>query len=150
MRLTDTAVELFHRGRRVAAHVRSRQRGRCTTLDEHRPKSHQRYLEWTPGRIVEWARKIGADCARVVEQIMASRPHPEQGFHSCLGIIRLGRRHNDARLEAACRRALHFGTVSYRSIESILDKRLDAQPLETDRPSASPVHENIRGQTYFA
>lgn len=150
VRLTDAAVELFHKGKRVAAHVRSLQRGKFTTLDEHRPKSHQRYLEWTPGRIVEWARKIGPDCARVVEQVMAARPHPEQGFRSCLGIIRLGKRHGDTRLEAACRRVLHFGTPSYRSIESILDKRLDTQSLEVEAKPVSPLHENVRGQTYFA
>jgi transposase len=81
---------------------------------------------------------------------MASRPHPEQGFRSCLGIIRLGKAHGDTRLEAACARALHFGTVSYRSIESILEKRLERQPLEPDLPLSSPAHENVRGQTYFA
>lgn len=150
VRLTGTGVELFDKGKRVAAHVRSHQRGRFTTLDEHRPKSHQRYLEWTPGRIIEWARKTGSECARAVEHVMALRPHPEQGFRSALGIIRLGKRHGDARLEAACRRALHFGTVSYRSIESILEKRLESQPLEVDLPLASPLHENVRGQTYFA
>lgn len=150
VRLSDTGVELFHKGQRVAAHVRSFQRGKFTTLDAHRPKSHQRYLEWTPSRIIEWARKTGPECARAVEEVMASRPHPEQGFRTCLGIIRLGKRHGDERLEAACRRALHFGTVSYRSIESILEKRLETQPLAVDLPPASPLHENVRGQTYFA
>jgi transposase len=150
VRLSDTGVELFHKGQRVAAHVRSFQRGKFTTLDAHRPKSHQRYLEWTPSRIIEWARKTGPECARAVEEVMASRPHPEQGFRTCLGIIRLGKRHGDERLEAACRRALHFGTVSYRSIESILEKRLETQPLAVDLPLASPLHENVRGQTYFA
>jgi transposase len=81
---------------------------------------------------------------------MAARPHPEQGFRSCLGIIRLARVHGEARLEAACQRALHFGTLSYRSIESILDKRLEAQPLQGDLACASPTHENVRGQDYFA
>lgn len=150
VRLSDTSVELFHKASRVAAHPRSFRRGLFTTLDEHRPKSHQRYLQWTPGRMIEWACKIGPKCALVVEHVMASRPHPEQGFRSCLGIIRLGKAHGDARLEAACARALHFGTVSYRSIESILDKRLEAQPLEQDLPLCSPAHENVRGQTYFA
>ena len=150
VRLTDTSVELFHKNNRVAAHARSFRRGLFTTLDEHRPKSHQRYLEWTPGRMVDWARKIGPRCALVVENVMASRPHPEQGFRSCLGILRLGKAHGDARLEAACARALHFGTVSYRSIESILDKRLESQPLDQDLPMSSPAHENVRGQTYFA
>jgi transposase len=149
VRLTDTTVELFHKAKRVAAHRRSFQRGLFTTLEEHRPKSHQRYLEWTPSRIIDWARKIGPQCALVVQHVMAARPHPEQGFRSCLGIIRLAKVHGEARLEAACQRALHFGTLSYRSIESILDKRLEAQPLQGDLPWASPAHENVRGQEYF-
>ena len=90
VRLTEQVVELFHDGKRVAAHPRSRAPGKFTTLDEHRPKSHQRYLEWTPGRMIEWARKIGPQCAKVVEYILDHKPHPEMGFRSCLGIIRLG------------------------------------------------------------
>lgn len=150
VRLTDATVELFHKAKRVAAHQRSFQRGQFTTIEEHRPKSHQRYLQWTPSRIIDWARKIGPQCASVVQNVMAARPHPEQGFRSCLGIIRLARVHGEARLEAACQRALHFGTLSYRSIESILDKRLEAQPLQGDLACASPTHENVRGQDYFA
>jgi transposase len=150
VRLTESTVELFHKAKRVAAHRRSFQRGHFTTLDEHRPKSHQRYLEWTPSRIIDWARKIGPQCALVVQNVMASRPHPEQGFRSCLGIIRLAKAHGEVRLEAACQRALHFGTLSYRSIESILDKRLEAQPLQGDLTGSSPAHENVRGQEYFA
>ena len=91
VRSTATTVEFFHQGKRVAAHVRSYLPGKFTTLEEHRPKSHQRYLEWTPGRLVEWARKTGPQCAQVVEQILKDRPHPEMGFRSCLGIIRLGK-----------------------------------------------------------
>lgn len=150
VRLTDRSVEIFHKAKRVAAHPRSFQRGQFTTVDEHRPKSHQRYLEWTPSRIIDWARKIGPQCALVVQNVMAARPHPEQGFRSCLGIIRLAKAHGEARLEAACQRALHFGTLSYRSIESILDKRLEAQPLQGDLACSSPTHENVRGQDYFA
>ena len=91
VRLTDRTVELFQHGKRVAAHLRSHLSGRFTTLEEHRPKSHQRHLEWTPSRILGWVKTIGPDCARVVEKFMADRPHPEQGFRSALGIIRLGK-----------------------------------------------------------
>ena len=149
VRLTDTTVEFFDKSVRVAAHVRSFQCGKFTTVPEHRPKSHQRYLEWTPGRIIDWAKKIGPNCALAVQQVIASRPHPEQGFRSCLGIIRLAKTHGDPRVEAACLRALHFGAVSYRSIESILAKRLDQQPLESELPLVLPVHDNVRGHTYF-
>ena len=149
VRLTDTTVELFEHAQRVAAHVRSFQKGKFTTLEAHRPKSHQRHLEWTPSRMIEWAGKIGPQCATAVAQVIADRPHPEQGFRSCLGIIRLTKLHGDTRLEAACRRALHFHTVSYRSIQSILANGLDKEPLENELPFQTPVHENLRGQTYF-
>lgn len=149
VRLTDTTLELFQHGKRVAAHARNFQRGKFTTLEEHRAKSHQRYLEWNPSRIIDWASKIGPQCAATVQQVMAARPHPEQGFRSCMGIMRLARVHGDARLEAACKRALHFHTVTYHSIESILKSGLDKQPLEIELPFQTPVHENLRGQTYF-
>jgi transposase len=150
VRLTDHTVELFHHGKRVAAHRRSSLPGRFTTLEEHRPKSHQKYLEWTPSRILDWVKTIGPDCARLVEKIMAERPHPEQGFRSALGIIRLGKAFGNQRLEAACRRALHFGTHSYRSVKSILESKLDTQPLEQELPLPSPTHDNLRGGPYYA
>jgi transposase len=149
VRLTDHTVELFQRGKRVAAHVRSSQRGKFTTVAEHRPKAHQRYLQWTPGRLVEWAQKTGPFCAQVVEQILASRPHPEQGFRSCLGIMRLGKATSAERLEAACERALHFGTCTYVSIKSILENHLEKQPREPELALPSPAHPNLRGHHYY-
>ena len=108
-RLTAHMVELFHEGKRVAVHPRSDQPGKFTTLEEHRPKSHQRYLEWTPSRVVEWASRTGPQCGQVVTQILASKPHPEQGFRSCLRIIRLGKGVGQERLEAACGRGAALG-----------------------------------------
>jgi transposase len=149
VRLTDQTVELFQHGKRVAAHLRSHLPGRFTTLEEHRPKSHQKHLEWTPSRILEWVKTIGPDCVKVVEKIMADRPHPEQGFRSALGIIRLGKAVGHVRLEAACRRALHFGTCSYISLKSILQNNLEGQPLEQELPLPSLTHENLRGGPYY-
>jgi len=150
VRSTAATVEFFHQGKRVAAHVRSYLSGKFTTLEEHRPKSHQRYLEWTPSRLVEWARKTGPQCAQVVGQILKDKPHPEMGFRSCLGIIRLGKGVGPERLEAACARALRYGTCSYQSIKSILENGLDRQPAEPELPLKSPCHENVRGQGYYA
>lgn len=99
--------------------------------------------------MLEWAKTIGPDCAKVVEKIMADRPHPEQGFRSALGVIRLGQAVGHERLAAACRRALHFGTCSYKSLKSILQNNLEAQPVEQDLPLPSPVHENLRGSPYY-
>jgi len=150
VRSTAHTVELFHQGKRVAAHVRSYAAGKFTTLEEHRPKSHQRYLDWTPGRMVEWAAKTGPQCAKVIQHILQNKPHPEMGFRSCLGIIRLGKGVGAPRLEAACARALRFGTCSYRSIKSILENGLDRQPQEPELPLHSPAHDNVRGQVYYA
>ena len=149
VRLTETTVELFHKTKRVAAHVRSFQPGQFTTDEEHRPKAHQKYLQWTPSRLIHWAGKVGPCCVKLVEHIMKSRPHPEMGYRSVMGIMRLGKGVGDARLEAACRRALHFGTCSYRSIQSILEHQLDQQPLEQELPFNSPSHENVRGKDYY-
>jgi transposase len=151
VRLTATTVEAFHRGRRVASHVRGSQPFRFTTDPAHMPASHRAHLEWTPGRILRWARASGPQTAELVEGVLASRPHPEQGFRSCLGILRLGKHYGDQRLEAACGRALALRAFSYRSVESILRTGLDRQPLLALVPPPVPLHphENLRGPGYY-
>jgi len=152
-RRTATTVEILFKGKRVAAHARSYRKGRATTRPEHMPPSHRAHLEWTPSRIVSWAGKTGPCTAKVAEGIMASRRHPEQGYRSCLGVMRLGKKHGEARLEAACERALVIGSPSYKTIKSILDNGLDRQPLlpgtEGEKATAVPAHENIRGPEYY-
>jgi len=149
-RFTTSTVEIFHCGRRVISHLRSFKRYAHSTLPEHMPASHRRHLEWTPGRILNWARKSGPKTAEMVEEIMRSRPHPEQGFRSCLGLMRLGRKYGNERLEAACLRALAIRSLSSRSVNSILQTGLDRQPLPTLTP-APPVrrHDNVRGADYY-
>jgi transposase len=150
VRLSAQVVELFHKGRRVASHRRSPLKGRHSTVAAHMPTAHQRYAEWTPQRLVLWAAKTGAATAQVVETILASRPHPQQGFRSCLGIMRLGKSYGDERLEAACQRALALGACSYKSLESILKHGLDRHPLPP-KPDATAgsSHRNIRGPHYY-
>lgn len=148
-RVTATTVELFFKGRRVASHPRSALPGRHTRLTAHMPEAHKRYLEWTPSRIVRWAEKTGLSTGLLVKQIMERRPHPEQGFRSCLGIIRLGRRYGHERLEAACTRALFMKAYSYKSVESILKNNLDGRELPEESTGPSIIHENIRGKGYY-
>jgi len=150
-RVSAQVVELFHKGTRVASHLRSRLKGRHSTVAAHMPTAHQHYAEWTPQRLIRWAADSGAATARVVEVILASRPHPQQGFRSCLGIMRLGKSSGTERLEAACRRALTIGACSYKSIESILKNGLDRTPLPVSLPAAvAPRHANIRGPEYYS
>ena len=150
IRATAATVEIFHRGVRVASHARSQARHHATTVTEHRPKAHQRYLEWTPSRLVDWAHKIGPATADLFGKIMASKPHPEQGYRSCLGILRLGKQYSPARLEAASHRAITLQACSYQSVKSILKCNLDSLPIETATPPKPPLnHPNIRGSEYF-
>ena len=149
-RLTAQIVEIFHRGKRVASHRRSRRPGRHTTVAAHMPRPHREYAEWTPRRLVAWARKTGPATGALIERILTQRRHPQQGFRSCLGILRLGKRYGDDRLEAACRRALHIGSARYKSIESILRHGLDREPLPEPEPKARPIdHGNVRGPKYY-
>lgn len=150
VRLSADTVEIFHKGTRVASHVRSRLPNKATTLDEHRPKSHQRYLQWTPSRIIEWGRTIGPLTAELLERILASKPHPEQGYRTCLGVIRLGDKYGNSRLEAVAQRAIRHRTYSFHSIESMLKCKLDSLPEIEAEPSPPPIdHPNIRGPKYF-
>jgi len=151
VRITASGVEIFHDGRRVAVHMRSFRKGRFTTDPGHRPKSHQAHLEWSPSRLVRWADKTGPSVADLVQHILDSRPHPEHGYRACLGILRLGKRYGPERLEAACARALHIGGITYRSVKSILEHRLDVEPLEERQTTLDlpQDHPHLRGPDYY-
>ena len=133
-------------------HARRHTPGGYSTDPLHRPKSHQRHLEWTPSRLVHWGQSIGVATGAVVTHILDSKPHPEQGYRACLGLFSLGKRYGDARLEAAAARAQTAGTMTYRSISSMLKHGLDQsapEPVaaETRLPA---IHENLRGAAYYA
>ncbi len=149
VRYTARTIEIFLKGNRAASHVRDDTKGRHTTVREHMPKSHQEYLEWSPSRIISWAGTIGVSAGEVVEVILNSRGYPEQGYRSCLGILRLAKRYSPERLEAACKRAIAIRGYSYRSVESILKNGLDKRELPEQKPQPAIAHENIRGGNYF-
>ena len=151
VRLSPTTVEIFHRGTRVWMHPRSHVPGQHTTVAEHMPKAHRAHLEWSPSRLIHWGASIGPDAETLVQQILESRPHPEQGYRSCLGLFRLAKRYGAERLNAACARAVAAGARSYRHVDAMLKHGLDRQPLLLDAavtPSAG-VHENVRGSAYY-
>ncbi|WP_425572207.1 IS21 family transposase [Pseudonocardia eucalypti] len=150
-RVTEHTVEIFFQGRRVASHRRSHVKGRHSTEPGHMPERHRAHLAWSPQRLIAWAQRTGPATAELVEAIMTNRPHPEQGYRSCLGIMRLSRRYPQPRVEAACRRALAIGARSYRSVESILAHNLEATPLPSDEPDNDPPrqHTGLRGPTYY-
>lgn len=151
VRVSAQTVECFAKGKRVSSHLRSLLRGAHTTQSGHMPQAHREYADWTPERLVRWARESGPSVSGLIEQVMATRAHPQQGFRSCLGIMRLGQSYGGERLEAACRRALEVDAVSYRSVHSILQAGLDRQevPVGEPPPALPQVHENLRGASYY-
>ena len=142
-RITARTVEVFHRGKRVAAHMRSSSDRRHTTVREHMPSSHRRYADWTPERIRRQAGEIGRNTATLIEIIMRERSHPEQGFRAAVGIIRLVKSYGRDRLEAACGRALEIGARSFTSVNSILKNNLEAKrpaPAADGPADCAPQH----------
>ncbi|HEY6882166.1 MAG TPA: IS21 family transposase [Polyangiales bacterium] len=148
IRATATTVEVLLRGNRVAAHPR-RGEGRYATIPEHMPSSHRAQAEWTPSRILAWAEKVGPNTRALCDAILRERPHPEMGFRSCLGILRLAKQYDDERLERACGRAVAVHARSYRSVESMLRHGLDNTPLPEDGATVVVDHENLRGPDYY-
>jgi hypothetical protein len=143
---TARGVEIFHKGERIAVPIRASGNRKHTTVTEHMPSSPRRYAGWTIERIREDARKIGPATAALCEQILESRPHPEQGYRACLGILRLARSFGVARLEAAAERAIGIGARTYGSVKSILDNKLDRKPAPKGPAETAPIlHPNIRG-----
>lgn len=149
VRYSCRTVELFKDGKRVASHSRLHKKGSHSTRPEHMPKGHRENLEWSPSRIINWARTIGSCTALLVKRVMEEREHPEQGFKACIGIIRLEKKYSKERLENACKRALRFGGCSYTSVNSILKKELDLQEALPLEDSSEIYHENIRGSDYY-
>jgi len=148
-RLTTRTIEIFHRGKRVAAHVRSSSNRRHTTVREHMPSAHRRYADWTPERLRQQAGEVGPSTSALVDIILRERRHPEQGFRACIGILRLAKSHGRTRLEAACLRALEIGARSYTSVNSILKNNLDRRRPEKATDGPAITHPNIRGAHYF-
>lgn len=130
-RASGDTIEIFAKGSRVGCHVRSFIKGKYTTTPEHRPASHRAHAEWTPSRIIAWAATIGPNTAALIEEVIRSKPHPEQGFRSALGIIRLEKKHTRERLEKASEKALKLGSPSYRTVETMLKNKMESVPLGT-------------------
>ncbi len=150
VRITNNTIECFYKSKRVASHIRSYHKGRHSTVKEHMPRSHQKWAEWTPQRFIRWAAKIGPHTQSLIENVLNCRAHPQQGFRSCLGILRLAKSYGNDRLEAACRRAVDIGGTSYRSVQSILKHNLDQKPLPDQCSKSQPIeHINIRGARYY-
>ncbi|TIU47021.1 MAG: transposase, partial [Mesorhizobium sp.] len=149
VRIADKTVEIFHKGQRIASHARAPNRRGHTTVADHMPSAHRRYGKLTPGGLIAAGEKIGPATAAFFQAVIADRPHPEQGFRACLGILALTKSYGNTRVDAACQRGILIKARSVASIRSILKNGLDRAFLE-ETPDHQPLrHGNIRGQGYF-
>jgi transposase len=156
-RAAARTIELFHKGKRVASHPRSFVKYHYSTLPEHRPASHRAHLEWTPSRLISWGRSIGAHTAALIEHVIKSKPHPEQGYRSALGILRLAKKFGAPRLERACEKAFTIRSPSYKTVKTMLEQRMEAAPLRGEANGANRADEtadllgaiNVRGRDYY-
>jgi transposase len=163
VRATNWVVEIFHKGKRVASHQRSWRANGMTTTPEHMPSSHRAHAEWTPSRIIQWALTVGGDTGLVVEKILANRPHPEQGFRSARGVIKLAKEFGAERVEKASKKVLLIGAPNYQAMKTMLKNRME-EASTAITPAVRPINnndqtvarqtdllaaENIRGATYY-
>jgi transposase len=148
-RITTGAIEMLHRGQRVASHVRNTRRGGFTTIAEHMPVAHRAHLEWSPQRLIHWGQDIGPATAVAVTRLLEERKHPEHGYRACLGLLSLAKRYGKPRLEAACCLALQIGACQYRHVRDILANNRDRNTQTAAGDWVSPDHAHVRGPSYY-
>lgn len=148
IRATASTIEIFKADKRIAVHPRKYTGDRYSTLEEHMPPQHKA-MKWNPGKLVNMAAKIGESVKSVIETILNSRPHPEQGYRASLGVLRLGRLLGNDRLINACKKAIEIGSPTYKSIKAILENGQDRCALSEQENRELPKHQNIRGSKYY-
>lgn len=148
-RVTALAVEMLHRGQRIASHARNGRRGGFSTTPEHMPAAHRAHMEWTPQRLIHWGQDIGPATAVAVTRLLEQHKHPEHGYRACLGLLSLAKRYGKPRLEAACGLALQLGTCQYRHVRDILANNRDRTRQAAQDDWVSPDHAHVRGPTYY-
>lgn len=152
---TQEGVAIFFKGKQVSRHARSYRQGSFSTDRHHMPKAHRKHQEWTPERLLKWAKEIGPSVVVVVQQIIARKKHPEQAYHSCLGLLNLSKQYDARRLDRACERSIRINSINVKSIRSILKQGIDQLdfPLgdsqNTKKETTLNDHDNIRGSEYY-
>ena len=149
VRVTERIVEVFHRGQRVAVHERRYAGRKHGTDPDHMPSSHRRYAEWTPDRFRRWAGKIGPNTEGLISAVLAARRHPEQGFRTCLGILRSYRGLDTARLEAVSARALELNVLNCKGVAALLARKPEQAAADNDPPATLFEHANLRRPGYY-
>ncbi len=152
MRVTDKTLEIFYNHNRIASHRRLYGRkGQYSTVVEHMPEDHQKYLEWNGDRFRKWAERIGTNTYRVVDAILTSKRVEQQTYRSCMGLLKLADKYSVERLETACKKALTYTAIpSFKSIKNILTTGHDkSQPEEPEHKPTQNKYGITRGADYY-
>ena len=152
VRVTDTTIEIFYNHNRIASHRRLKGRtGQYSTVTEHMPQDHQKYLEWNGDRFRKWAERIGINTYTAVNAILTSKSVEQQTYRSCMGLLKLAEKYSDELLEAACKKALSYtASPSYKSIKNILVT--GSEKLASETTNTRPAHKThgiTRGADYY-
>lgn len=150
VRITSQVVEVFYEKERIASHKRLHGRkGQYSTITEHMPADHQQYLAWNGNRFRRWAKEIGENTYKVVDAILASQRVEQQGYRSCMGLLKLAEKYSRQRLEAACGLALSYtSSPSYKSVKNLLVSLSEAKQMEGEKPSEN-AYVATRGMDYY-
>ena len=152
VRVTEKIIEIFYNHSRIASHKRLYGRkGQYSTVVQHMPEDHQKYLEWNGDRFRKWAKNIGENTYQVVDGILTSKRVEQQTYRSCMGLLKLADKYSAEQLEAACIKALGYTAVpSYKSIKNILAAgKGETNPEETKSESTSNKYGITRGADYY-
>ncbi len=152
VKITDTTIEIFYNHNRIASHRRLKGRsGQYSTIIEHMPEDHQKYLEWNGDRFRKWAEGIGINTYTVINAILTSKRVEQQAYRSCMGLLKLTEKYSDSLLEAACEKALSYtSSPSYKSIKNILVTGSVKVDSETQKSKTThKAHGITRGADYY-
>lgn len=151
-RITDKTIEIFYNHNRIASHCRLYGRkGQYSTVVEHMPPDHQKFLEWNGDRFRKWAERIGTSTYKAVDAILTSKRVEQQTYKSCMGLLKLADKYSVEHLEVACAKALTYTAMpSYKSIKNILVSKADKSESMSDKTeSTSNVYGITRGAGYY-
>jgi len=146
---TTRMVEIFKDNVRIALHQRNRKKYGYTTEKSHMPASHQYVDGWNTARYMKWASSMGGSVEEFIKLLLESREHPQQAFKSCMGVLSLGKKYENADLEKVCRRAIEYNSISFKFLENSLKNNVHKMEEENPVEIKLPFHENIRGKEHY-
>ncbi|WP_135557777.1 IS21 family transposase [Paenibacillus cymbidii] len=154
VRLTRNVVEVFFNHHRICSHPRLHGHpGQYSTQEAHMPQNHKTYIAWDADRFVSWAKSVGPQTTITVRAILSAHKVEQQGYRSCMALLKLADKHGVTRLEAACAKALSYTpNPSFRSVKTILatgQDRVSAAETAAAVPTDATVHGFTRGANYY-